>query len=164
MKKVRETLYEKFEQDTDPIADLGIGGFSLTEQIYYLLQKFPNLTNINHMKNRPEIIKYWKKTLENALLNRQVTGFFAKGNEDSWGAFKKYTTPKVKKVKLLVHDPLTFDNMAVLDFALIVDDPDTWDKNSDLTNPNETWYYYSFGDMTKLREYGPDQKYKLYLK
>jgi hypothetical protein len=163
-------LNEKFSEEiTDPIADLGIGGFNLSLEIYNLIQKF-KLMNIHHMQDDPKVIKYWQDTLENALLGRQVTGVFAKGNEDSWGTFNRLTTPKVKRIHLFVEDPLTNDNMAILDFALIVDDPGAWEHSSRcfpdsyLENPDETWYYYSFGDIGKLKGYTPKQKYTLYLK
>jgi len=161
-------LNEKFQEESDPIADLGIGGFSLSQEIHDLIKKF-NIMNIHDMVDDPKIIKYWKDTLENALLGRRVTGVFARGNEDFWGTFNRLTTPKVKRIHLFVEDPLTQDNMAVLDFALIVDDPGAWVRNPEgtdhyLKNADETWYYYSFGDLGRIKDYTPKQKYTLYLK
>jgi hypothetical protein len=167
-RKIKESLNEKFTEDSDPIHDLGIGGINLSKEIYLLIEKF-KLTNIHQMAYMPEVIKYWKDVLERVFLDRQVTGIFARGNENSWGAFHKLTTQEIKKVVLFAEDTLTSDNMAVLDFALIADDPGAWEKNLEdskhyLENPDETWYYYSFGDMFYRKDYTPKQKYTIYLK
>lgn len=45
MKLVKEILYEKFESDTDPIADLGIGGVAFGVLRYEMKEEFTKMFN-----------------------------------------------------------------------------------------------------------------------
>lgn len=59
MKRVKEILYEKFEEQSDPIKDMGIGGISFGKLRYKMKQTFKDM---------------WKSRLDELLLGRTISG------------------------------------------------------------------------------------------
>lgn len=176
MKLVREhIILEKFIEDSDPIADLRIGGFSLSQYIGEIMLKFELKHDLNQIKDKPEIIEYWKNLLESTFIGRQATGVFARGNANGFGSFIKCITSKIIRIELFFDDPISIeDNLSVLDFALIAIEKNAWrsyykndDNEINRVKSDEVWYYYSFGDMFRNNthvKYTPEEKYTIYIK
>ena len=146
MKLVREHVNEKFVQDSDPIADLGIGGFSFIDEVQFLLDKFnpeKKLLNFDELLYSEDVKKYWKKRLEDWFLGKSATGIFARGNSDSHGAYQKYTTERVVRIETFFDENNYIERLT---FALVVNKPNSWinkppSQEERWVNPDEIWYY-----------------------
>lgn len=96
MKIVREYIFEKFEQDSDPISDMGIGifrkkNFNSSDEYYEFLYNYaaeaiigiPLKDVINHDPDaRPIISEYFEKLLEYS--KKYIT---VNGSKDEWLIF-----------------------------------------------------------------------------
>lgn len=82
MKIVREHINERFEEESDPIADLGIGGIDLTRYILELTQG---------TKDDSKAKEYLS-----SLIGKFISGFFRKGTQprqlNTEGKFTFYIT------------------------------------------------------------------------
>lgn len=151
-KAVRESLYEKFtETNTDPVKDLGIGGFSFDNELRMLLNKFnPEKKAIpfDKLLGRKDVQKYWQERLNAWFLGRSATGIFAKGNSDSYGSFHKQTTGKIIRVETMFEwEPADAYSLGPLNFALVVFQKGAWfvDLAAEVRNyinADEVWYWY----------------------
>jgi hypothetical protein len=75
-------IYEKFQDESDPIADIGIGGFILDKELNKIQEEA-------HIK--------WLNLLKNTFVGKTVTGTMHKWGEGG-AQWKKYTI-KVKLVE-----------------------------------------------------------------
>jgi hypothetical protein len=129
MKLVREHINEKFEEHSDPIRDLGIGGINLEDEWNAMRKEF------KQKKVSDSIFYLWQQRLEELFLGRKVTGNFSVGNLDSYGAVKKnITTDKVVRIEL----------EGGKDFSLVCIKQGSWENHPDdegeWVNPDEVWY------------------------
>jgi len=148
-RKVQESLNEKFTQEADPIATMGIGGFKFGDELRMLLNKFnpeKKVIPFGKLLKSKAVQYYWKKRLEDWFVGNSATGIFAKGNEYSYGAFQKYTTGKIVRVEIFPDWGADEYDIDFLNFALIeykkgawfndIKDAERW------VNADEIWWYY----------------------
>jgi hypothetical protein len=152
MKLVREYINEKFTQESDPIRDLNIGGFSFEDELRKLMNKFnPTKEKKTWEKilTSSAVKKYWLSLLDKWFLGKRATGLFAKGNANSHDVYRKQTTGKVIKIKSFFDqdgDPYNFE---LLGFALICSESRTQKLPDYWPNKDEVWYYFEPYEMFK---------------
>jgi len=122
-KTVNETI--GFERYRDPKTALGFGKYDLIEE----------LNRVDRSESD------WAYFLETTFLGKRVTGFMAKGDDDSYGGFHEQTTGKPIQ---FIHQEDVFP-----DFSFVTIEPGTYVHDEDYEyeyDPDQVFYYV---DMAK---------------
>jgi hypothetical protein len=130
VKLVREHIYEKFEEHSDPITDMGIGGVDINAE-------WDDVSEENFRNSEfKDIYAAWKDKLEKIFIGRVVKGNFSVGNSNSYGAVQKGITTKSKVVRIELEEER--------DFSLICIKKNSWENHPDddgeWVDPDEIWY------------------------
>jgi hypothetical protein len=138
MKLVREHIFEKFAEESDPVRDMGIGGIDINKE-------WKTIDEEIDAGNLEDADEEWKQRLEELFVGKKVTGNFHQGNSDSYGGLQRITTRKpVERIEYV-------DSEGEGAFALVTIDPGVYKYHASDGNyieKDEVWYYVILSQNT----------------
>src|SRR5690606_8916391 len=111
----REHINEKFEEHSDPIQDLGIGGIDINYEWKAVYNDH------KHNLSSENIYYFWQKRLEELFIGSKVKGNFSVGNSNSYGRVQKGITTKTPVIRIELEEEK--------DFSLVCIQKDSWENH-----------------------------------